>query len=43
MMNVDFAGLVPTLGVQSALLTTAAYPRFKLLELEKHTQEKKEV
>ena len=42
LMNIDFGGLVPTVAVQSALLTTAAYPRIKLLELEDETRGKKE-
>ena len=42
LMNMDFQGLVPVVAVQSALLTSAAYPQIKLLELEKWTHGKKE-
>ncbi len=42
LMNVDFQGLVPTWAVQHVLLTTAAFPRVKLLQLEEQTSGKKE-
>lgn len=42
LMNVNFGGLVPTAAVQSALLTSAAYPRIKLLEMRKDTSDKRE-
>ena len=41
-MNMDFQGLVPTVAVQSALLTSAAFPRLTLTKLEKETRGKEE-
>ena len=38
----DFQGLVPVYLVQSGLLTSASYPRLKLVELGKRTRDKKE-
>ena len=42
LMNLDSQGLVPAFLVQSALLTSASYPRLKLLALEKWMRGKKE-
>ena len=43
LINVDFGGLVPTWAVQHVVVTSAAFPRIQLLELEEHTRNKKKV
>ena len=42
LMNIDFQGLVPTVVLQTSLLTSACYPRLMVIEMEKAACDKKE-